>query len=74
MDGVIENPQGELVGVEIKAAATVTERDLRGLKRFYAVAGDRVRLGVILYDGTETLPLGPNLLAAPLSTLWGRPA
>lgn len=73
VDVVIENPLGELVGVEIKAAATVTERDLRGLKRFCAIAGDRVRLGVILYDGTETLPLGPNLLAAPLSTLWGRP-
>jgi hypothetical protein len=26
---------------------------------------------VLLYDGTETLPLGEGLWAAPLSTLWG---
>jgi hypothetical protein len=25
----------------------------------------------LLYDGTETLPLGEGLWAAPLSTLWG---
>lgn len=31
VDVVIENAVGNLVGVEVKAAATVTERDLRGL-------------------------------------------
>ncbi len=31
------------MGVGIKAAATLTERGLRGLKRFSAVAGERVR-------------------------------
>lgn len=72
VDLVIENAGGDLVGVEIKASATVTERDLRGLKRFDEVSGGRMRLGVILYDGTEILPLGANLVAAPLSTLWGR--
>jgi hypothetical protein len=28
-------------------------------------------MGVILYDGTETLPLGHGIWAAPISTLWG---
>jgi hypothetical protein len=28
-------------------------------------------MGVLLYDGDETLPLGDNIWAAPLSTLWG---
>jgi predicted AAA+ superfamily ATPase len=30
VDLVIENAQGQLVGVEVKAAASVNERDLRG--------------------------------------------
>ncbi|PNU21821.1 AAA family ATPase [Geothermobacter hydrogeniphilus] len=71
VDFVIENAMGELIGVEVKAAATVQGRDLRGLKRLANVAGKQFRLGVILYDGTETLPLGDRLWAAPLSSLWG---
>jgi predicted AAA+ superfamily ATPase len=71
VDFVIENAAGHLVGVEVKAAATVKESDLRGLKRLASVAGDQFKLGVILYDGTETLPLGERLWAAPLSSLWG---
>jgi len=72
VDVVIENPAGQLIGVEIKASATVKESDLRGLKKLASVAGKQFKLGVLLYDGTETLPLGDGLWAAPLSTLWGR--
>jgi len=71
VDIVIEDAGGRLVGVEIKAAATVTERDLRGLKRLAELAGDKLRLGAILYDGIETMLLGDRLWAVPISTLWG---
>lgn len=71
VDVVIENAAGEVVGVEVKAAATVKDSDLRGLKKLSNLAGDRFRMGVLLYDGEETLPLGDNIWAAPLSTLWG---
>lgn len=72
VDVVIENAAGELVGVEIKATASVRQTDLRGLKRLANIAGDQFKLGVILYDGTETLPLGDRLWAAPISSLWGQ--
>ena len=72
VDVVIENALGQLVGVEIKAAATVQESDLRGLKKLSGLAGDQFKMGVLLYDGDETLPMGNNIWAAPLSTLWGR--
>ena len=71
VDVVIENSAGQLVGVEVKASATVKERDLRGLKKLASLAGDQFTAGVLLYDGDETMPLGSNLWAAPLSTLWG---
>jgi hypothetical protein len=71
VDVVIENAAGRLVGVEVKAAASVTERDLRGLRKLASVAGPLFQMGVVLYDGTDTLPLGDGLWAAPLSTLWG---
>jgi uncharacterized protein len=72
VDVVAENAGGRLVGVEIKAAATIKESDLRGLKRLMSVAQEQFMLGVILYDGIETLPLGDRLWAAPISTLWGK--
>ncbi|MEW7981717.1 MAG: DUF4143 domain-containing protein [gamma proteobacterium symbiont of Phacoides pectinatus] len=71
VDVVIENSARQLVGVEVKASATVKERDLRGLKKLASLWGDQFTAGVLLYDGDETMPLGHNLWAAPLSTLWG---
>ena len=72
VDIVIENAAGQLVGVEVKAAATVKEADLRGLRKLASVAGDQFKMGVLLYDGTEMMPLGDRLWAAPLSSLWGK--
>ena len=62
-----------LVGVEVKAAATVKKSDLRGLKKLAGLAGSRFRMGVLLYDGDETMPLGHGIWAAPLAGLWGSP-
>jgi len=72
VDIVVENAGGQLAGVEIKAAASVREGDLRGLKRLAGIAGEKFKMGVILYDGTEIMPLGDRLWAAPISTLWGK--
>ena len=72
VDFVIENPAGQLIGVEVKASATVKASDMDGLKKLASVAGSQFKMGVLLYDGTETMPLGNSLWAAPLSTLWGQ--
>lgn len=71
VDVVIEDPIGNLVCVEVKAAATVKSNDLRGLKKMAAVAGKKFKLGVLFYDGQEFLPLGDKIWAVPLSSLWG---
>lgn len=74
VDVVIENQHGDVVGVEVKATATVKASDFRGLKQLNKLAGAQFKMGVILYDGTQTLPMGDRLWAAPLSTLWGKSA
>lgn len=71
VDVVIENAKGQVVGVEVKAAATVKASDFHGLKKLAALAGSQFKMGVLLYDGHETLPVGDGLWAAPISTLWG---
>lgn len=70
---VIENGAGQLVGVEVKAAATVNSSDLKGLRKLASLPGEQFQMGMVLYDGTETMPLGDRIWAAPLSSLWGEP-
>lgn len=71
VDVVIENTAGQIVGVEVKASATIKESDLRGLKKLASLTGSQFKMGVLLYDGSETMPLGNEIWAAPLSSLWG---
>jgi uncharacterized protein len=74
VDFVLENRRGDIVGVEVKAAASFQAADFSGLKKLATLAGERFLGGVLLYDGTQTLPMGEvagkPLWAVPLSTLW----
>ena len=70
VDFVIEDAAGLVVGVEVKAAASVSVSDLAGLKKLATVAGKQFVAGILLYDGNDTLPIGERLWAVPISTLW----
>lgn len=70
VDVVIEHGTRGLAGVEVKAAATVTERDFRGLSRLRDAVGKRFTAGVVLYDGEATLGFGDRLFAVPIRALW----
>ena len=71
VDFVIENAAGDVIGIEVKSKATVKTDDLRGLRRFSEAVGPGFKKGIVLYDGTETVPLSEHIRAVPLSTLWG---
>ena len=80
VDVVLENRRRELVGVEVKAAATVTESDFRGLRGLADLVGKRLRAGVLLYAGSALLRFGERFWAAPLASkirfpnfLWLKP-
>jgi len=70
VDLVIETGSGALVGIEVKASATVNAGDFKGLRKLADACGDDFKLGVVLYDGDRTVPFGDRLLAAPISCLW----
>jgi predicted AAA+ superfamily ATPase len=77
VDVVIANGHGQLVGVEVKAAASVQATQCAGLRRLASQAGDRFLGGVILYDGIQTLPMGSlagrPIWALPLASLGYSP-
>ena len=73
VDIVIELGSRAVAGVEVKAAATVTPADFRGLRKLASAAGDRFACGVVLYDGEARIRLGNRLHAVPIRRLWEAP-
>lgn len=73
VDIVIERGASELVGVEIKAAATVTASDFKSLQKLKKMTGKRFMGGVVLYDGEMSVRFGEGLYAVPLRWLWEKP-
>ncbi len=70
VDIVIERGVRQLAGVEVKAAATVTAADFRGLRKLKHTTGKRFVAGVVLYDGEAVAGFGDGLYAVPISNLW----
>ena len=68
VDIIIEQGR-ELAGIEIKAAATVTSSDFKGLKKLREACGKQFATGVVFYDGETILPFGEKLFAVPVSLL-----
>mgnify|MGYP003620650660 CR=1 FL=1 len=59
----------EIIGVEVKAAATVQARDFKGLRRLQAHTGKDFITGIVLYDGDKALSFGDGMWAVPLAAL-----
>ena len=70
VDFVLEDPAGRLVGIEVKASATLDAKDFRGLKELASAVGKVFVRGILLYSGEEVVPFGRDLHAMPLSALW----
>lgn len=59
-----------MVGVEVKASASVTAADFKGLKHLQESCGDKFACGLVLYDHDKIVPFGERHFAAPISVLW----
>lgn len=70
VDIVIERGPRAVAGVEVKAAATVTDADFRGLRKVQQAAGRAFRGGVVLYDGETSASFGDGMYAVPMRFLW----
>lgn len=70
VDIVIERGAREIVGVEVKASATVRISDFSGLRKLKDAAGRRFACGIVLYDGETTAGFGEGLFAVPIRMLW----
>ncbi|BDU74529.1 ATP-binding protein [Mesoterricola silvestris] len=70
VDIIADRGAAGLAGIEIKASATVTLKDFRGLKKLKEDTGPRFKAGVVVYDGETCVGFGEDLFAVPVSYLW----
>lgn len=70
VDIVLEDRRGRIIGIELKAGATVGPSDLRGMRRLQELAGERFVAGIVLTTGRQTLPFGARTWVVPMQALW----
>jgi uncharacterized protein len=70
VDLVLEHPDGRVVGIEVKAARSVSSHDTRGLRFLADRLGERFHAGFVLSCMPEVVSLGQAIIAAPIQTLW----
>ena len=75
VDLVLEKGDSRIIGIEVKASATVRVSDFRGLIKLADYAGQHFEHGVMFYTGNEVLPFhlhGRQFHAIPFSMVAGK--
>jgi uncharacterized protein len=70
VDAVIEAPDGRIIGVDVKAAASVGAADFRHLRHLAERVPKHFHHGYVLYAGSRVLQFGKGMTAAPIASLW----
>ena len=68
VDILFENAAGQLVGLEVKASATVVRKDFSGLGALSEDSGNKFIRGIVLYTKETSVSFAENYLA--LSTAY----
>lgn len=70
IDLLLEDDRGRVAGIEVKAAATVQEKDVRVLLELSVALGRKFTRGVVLYTGDRVVPFSEKIHAVPVQALW----
>ena len=57
VDFVLENRNGKIIGVEVKAKASINQSDLKGMVELATESKGRFDKGIVFYGGDEIMPI-----------------
>ena len=72
VDIVLERADGRIIGIEVKASASIRREDFKGLAALAELAGGTFERGILFYGGQQALPFdvgGRRFQALPLGLL-----
>ncbi len=70
VDFILEATDGSIIGIEVKSSSQFSEKSVKGLSQLKEQFKDKFKIGVVLYQGTQVLPIEPDIYAVPLGYLW----
>jgi predicted AAA+ superfamily ATPase len=71
VDIVIEDGQGQIIGIEVKLSATPSSKDFTGLRILKEHLKKKFVRGLLIYTGNDVVPFEKNLHAVPIHYLMG---
>lgn len=72
VDIVLERDNNQIIGIEVKASATIKHHDFKGLIKLAEFNPAKFQYGIVFYSGEEVLPFSQNnikLYAVPIGLL-----
>ncbi len=72
VDLVLEQSNGNIIGIEVKASSTINERDFKGLRILSEFTNQKFSQGILFYTGQKILPFrfdNKQFFALPISLL-----
>lgn len=70
IDIILEHADGRIAAIEVKATTSLGTGAVRWLSHLRDRLGERFAQGVVVYTGSNALPLGDRLTAQPIAALW----
>lgn len=71
VDFIIENEDGDILGIEVKAGSSVASDSFKHLKWFRDnMSADKNFVGIVLYTGDQLASFGAGMWAVPINILW----
>ena len=62
VDIIMEQANGQAIAIEIKASASISIRDFKGIMKFAEFAGEKFSHGILIYTGKHVLPFNNGSL------------
>jgi uncharacterized protein len=70
VDIVLEMPNSEIVGIEIKSGANVGNDAFKGLRVLEANLGKKFKRGIVIYTGENAVAFDKHMFAVPINRIW----
>jgi predicted AAA+ superfamily ATPase len=70
IDLLLEDRTGNIVAIEVKLSHTISRHDVKSMMVLRDSLGERFIRGMVIYSGSDVLPLGDRLFASPVRMLF----
>ena len=70
VDFILETTDGSIVGIEVKSTSHFSHKDTKGLRLLKDELKDQFKMGIVLYQGENVLPIDENIYAVPAHYMW----